>query len=109
MQKENCILVLVMSTMHPDRSKPLSYTNNRSVFTFEQRLQQTLLTVASIQKYVPGADILILDNSPKLDAAKLSWPKEVRFVHCSLSDVSSPHKSVSEAQGTLASFDYFNR
>lgn len=40
-----------------------SYTNNRSIYTKQQRFLQTINTIASIRKYIPDSYIVLIDNS----------------------------------------------
>ena len=40
-----------------------SYVQNRSVYTVDQRFQQTVETINSIKKYIPNAYIVLFDNS----------------------------------------------
>jgi hypothetical protein len=42
---------------------PLTYTKVRSVFTAEERYDQTVKTIESVRKYVPGAKILLVETS----------------------------------------------
>jgi hypothetical protein len=42
-------------------SKPLSYSKGRTVFSPQQRVEQTLRTISSIRHYVPNAKIICLE------------------------------------------------
>ncbi len=53
-------LFIITSVIH-FTNKPLSYSNVRSVFTSEQRIEQTLKTIHSIKKYVPNAQIILIE------------------------------------------------
>ena len=44
-------------------SKKFSYINKRSIYTSEERLEQTLNTIKSIKKYIPNPYIILFDNS----------------------------------------------
>jgi hypothetical protein len=44
-------------------NEPLTYTKTRSVFTKEERFEQTLETIVSIRKYLPNAKILLVETS----------------------------------------------
>jgi hypothetical protein len=50
------VLVIMTSVVAPS-SAPLCYTPVRSVFTAEERLQQTLETVASVRSAIPGCTV----------------------------------------------------
>jgi hypothetical protein len=55
-------LVLITSVINiPNR--PLSYTNTRSIYTKEERLEQTKKTIYSVQKKIPDALIFIVECS----------------------------------------------
>lgn len=53
---------LVTSVIHPV-DKPLSYSRVRSVFSPEERLEQTLSTVRSIFEFVPAPRVILCDAS----------------------------------------------
>lgn len=40
-----------------------TYTNNRSIYSTEDRFNQTIDTINSIRKYIPSAYIILFDNS----------------------------------------------
>ncbi len=44
-------------------SKPLSYTNTRSVYNSNERFEQTKLTIESVKKYIPCSKILFVECS----------------------------------------------
>jgi len=53
-------LIIVTSVINtPD--KPFSYTNTRSVFTREERFEQTKITIDSIRRFIPDCEILLVD------------------------------------------------
>jgi len=61
MSGKNC--VIVTSVIYPD-SAPLDYSNTRSIYSPEQRYQQTVETIHSVRAYLPGADICLVECSP---------------------------------------------
>ena len=56
-------VLFCISSMIYTPNTALSYTNTRSVFTKEQRLQQTVETIKSIRKHCPYAYIAITESS----------------------------------------------
>ena len=56
-------LVLITSVIHTPNS-PLSYTNTRSIYSVEQRYDQTKKTIQSIKDKIPDAIIVIVECSP---------------------------------------------
>lgn len=57
------IIFIVTSVIHTGTA-PWSYTGTRSLFSPEQRLQQTLETFASIRRFCVGAKILVVEGGP---------------------------------------------
>ena len=51
-------------------NKPLSYTNCRSVFTKEERFEQTKNTIASIREKIQNNKIILIECSPLSDAER---------------------------------------
>jgi hypothetical protein len=49
----------------------LSYVNKRSIYTFEERLEQTKQTIETIRKYIPCSYIVFFDNSILDDKYKI--------------------------------------
>jgi hypothetical protein len=64
-------LVLITSIIKPPNT-PLSYISVRSVFTIEERFEQTKHTIQSIREKIPGAKIFIVECS-ELDENELSY------------------------------------
>ena len=63
---ENKNIVLITCKIIVSKN-PFSYTNNRSVYTPEERFNQTLETINSIKEFIPNVFIVLFDNS-KLDS-----------------------------------------
>jgi len=51
-------------------NKPLSYTSCRSVFTKEERFEQTKNTIASIREKIPNNKIILIECSPLSDSER---------------------------------------
>jgi len=62
-------LVLITSVICTQNT-PLSYTNDRSVYTHEERFQQTKRTIETIKQKIPNSKIIIVECS------NLSFDKE---------------------------------
>lgn len=59
---EQCMnLVLITSVTHPSTAR-LSYSPTRSVFTPEERIEQLKLTIASVRRMVPDSYIVLLEG-----------------------------------------------
>jgi len=59
---ENKNIVLITSKIYVSQNA-FSYCNNRSIYTPEERFEQTMLTIESIKKYIPDCYIILFDNS----------------------------------------------
>ena len=55
-------VVLITSKIYVSNNK-FSYTNKRSIYTKEERYEQTINTINSIKKYIPNVFIVLIDNS----------------------------------------------
>ena len=55
-------IFLITSTIRFSEN-PLSYSHSRSVFSAEERLEQTLHSIKSIRTNIPDAIIILLENS----------------------------------------------
>jgi hypothetical protein len=55
-------IVLIVSKIVTS-SKPFTYTQNRSIYTIDERFNQTLKTIWSIRNKIPNAFIVLVDNS----------------------------------------------
>lgn len=65
----SCDLFIVTSVIHTGTT-PWSYTETRSLFSPELRLQQTLETFASIRRFCPGAKIVLVEGGPLSEAER---------------------------------------
>ena len=61
-------IIIITSKIIVSNNK-LNYVNNRSIYSLDQRFEQTLDTIKSIKKHIPNNFIIIIDNS-KLDIKK---------------------------------------
>jgi hypothetical protein len=55
-------IVVINSKLIVSQNK-FNYVNKRSIYTFEERLEQTINTIKSIKKYIQNPYIIIFDNS----------------------------------------------
>lgn len=110
-------IFLITSTIRPSEN-PLSYTHTRSVFSAEQRLEQTLRSIESVRAKVPDALVVLLENSD-LSTKEVSVLQNVADWFVLLSQDAqaielrdSFHKGAAEAymllsiQNVLMYFDY---
>lgn len=60
------ILILITSLLNPI-NKPLSYTKVRSIYSIEDRFQQTLKTINSVKSKIPNYYIILLEASNNIE------------------------------------------
>lgn len=90
---------IITSCCNIDNSKPLHYCNVRSIYTNEERFEQTLQTIASVRKYLPSADIWIAECS-SLSPEKIRRFKEVADYYIDFStDQAIYQQSISPYKG----------
>lgn len=100
--------VFIVLSMIKCKDTPLSYTPVRSVFTQEQRFQQTMDTIKSIKKYAPTADILLVDSSTELTKEYYdTLLKNVTyFIHDTTCNVHTIHKAMGEASQMITALTF---
>jgi len=59
---DNKNIVLITSKIHVSNNK-FSYIDNRSIYSSEERFNQTFQTIVSIKKFIPNPYIILFDNS----------------------------------------------
>ena len=83
--KPNINVVLISSKIVVS-DKKYSYCKNRSIYTTEERYQQTINTIISIRKYLPQSFIILVDNSKLEDKMKL---KLLKICNLFLNDITN--------------------
>jgi len=97
-------LVLITSVINtPD--KPLSYSKVRSVFTREERYEQTKKTIKSIKENIPDYKIMIVECTDFTEEEKSYFEKECDYV-LNLWDKKKLHANIfglskSHGEGTM--------
>ena len=61
---KDCIIITSIVEI---TNAPFSYSNVRSVYSHEERFNQTIETIESIRKYLPDVDIILVECSPESD------------------------------------------
>ena len=72
-------LVLITSVINTP-NKPLSYSNVRSVFTREERYEQTKKTINSIKEKIPDCKLMIVECTDFTEEEKVYFEKECDYV-----------------------------
>jgi hypothetical protein len=101
---KDCIIVTSIVEIS---DKPLSFTSIRSVYTYQQRFEQTLETIESIRKHLPNTDIILAECSPDSDYMKELEKRVDMFINTYPNDLilNGRHKGICEAQLMLYVFD----
>ncbi len=102
-------LVLITSIIKTPNT-PLSYTNTRSIYTWDERFEQTKQTIQTIQEKIPNPTILLVECS-ELDPHQ----SEYFHTHChyvinlfdtSIEQCHSESKALGEATMTMAAIEF---
>jgi hypothetical protein len=105
--------IFILSSSIIVNSTPLSYTPTRSIFSGEERFQQTIKCIKSIRNKVPKVAIFLVDPTP----VPIGWRKYLelivdKYINCADNrDICqatsvSPNKGVAECKQILAALDF---
>jgi hypothetical protein len=72
-------LVLITSVINTPNT-PLSYSKTRSVFTREERFQQTMKTIQSVKEKIPNHTIMIVECTDFTEEEKYYFENECDYV-----------------------------
>jgi len=107
-------LVLITSVINTPNT-PLSYSKTRSVFTREERFQQTMKTIQSVKKKIPNHTIMIVECTDFTEEEKDYFENECDYVlnlwerkelHSNIFGLS---KSLGEGTMTIEALKYINK
>jgi hypothetical protein len=100
----DCIIVTSIVEIS---DKPFSFTSVRSVYTHQQRFEQTLETIESIRKHLPDTDIILAECSPNSEYMKELEKRVDIFINTYPNDLiqNGYHKGLCEAHLMLRVFD----
>ena len=107
-------LVLITSVINPPNT-PLSYSNIRSVFTRQERFEQTKKTIQSIKEKIPNYKIMIVECTDFTKEEKDYFDKECDYI-LNLWDRKEVHKkifglskSLGEGTMTIEALNYIQK
>jgi hypothetical protein len=95
--------------------KKLSYSDIRSVFSPEERVNQTLKTISSIKNILPDANIVFLELGSRNDFESVFSNKVDRYIYMGSSKIvyffcNGPFKGLGEVVGLLCAREkYFDK
>jgi hypothetical protein len=75
--KQEINVVLITSKIIVSNNK-YNYTNNRSIYSINERYTQTLDTISSIRKYIPYSYIVLFDNSDFTNSNNLNISTDLK-------------------------------
>ena len=101
------IIFIVTSCINVD-SSPLSYFHTRSVFSPEERLQQTIITLQKLREKIPHATLILANNNYLTDEQKNTLIKYCDSINNIDDDIvkTHPNKSFSECVSLLNTCQY---
>lgn len=106
------ITFIITSVIHFSQNK-LSYSQVRSVYTPEQREQQTLHTITSIREKVPNASIVLVEMGLKKNISRNLLLAADQFIYVGNNWLvkwacNSRHKGLGEAMGLIKASSNIN-
>ena len=90
---------IIITSIIETTELPLYYSKIRSVYSHQERFEQTLETIESIRKYMPSTDIILVECSrPSIYMDTLA-EKVDQFINLEFSDAikNGTHKGIGEA------------
>ncbi len=107
-------LVLITSIIKPPQTE-LSYTKIRSVFSNEERFQQTKITIQNIKEKIPNVKILLVECSNLSQDESNYFNNNCDYFlnlinnHDYVDNIYSISKSLGEGTMTICAFDFIKR
>ena len=84
----NCIIV---TSVVQTTDKPVYHSALRSIYSHQERFQQTLETIESIRKYMPDIHIFLIECSPPSDWMDQLATKVDQFINLEFNDTVNNH------------------
>jgi len=81
---KDCIII---TSVVQTTNKPLNYSQTRSIYSHQQRFEQTLETIESIRKNMPGIHILLIECSPPSEWMDQLKEKVDQFINLEFHDL----------------------
>lgn len=104
---KDCVII---TSIIETTSLPLSYSDIRSVYSHQQRFEQTLETIDSVRKYLPGTTIVLVECSPESEYMRCIREKVDVFINQYPNDKirNGTHKGLCEAELMMKVFESFD-
>lgn len=98
---ENLPVLVCITSVIKTINKPLSYSNVRSIYSVEERIEQTKKSIESVRKYLPFATIVLIEGS-KIDK-EICEKFDVDYIHfVNDEDINGPYKGAGECKLLLS-------
>lgn len=95
---KDCVII---TSVVQTTNKPLSYSETRSIYSHQQRFEQTLETIDSIRKYIPNTDILLVECSPLSEWMDQLKSKVDHFINLQFNSFVNNHPEKGLGEKTL--------
>lgn len=92
--------VLITSVIHTTNA-PLNYSHTRSIYSHQQRFEQMLETIESVRKYIPDADIMIIECSPDSEYMTKLSEKVEHFMNLKFNETVNLSKEKGKGEAIL--------
>jgi hypothetical protein len=97
---------IIITSVIETTTKPLNYSKTRSIYSHQERFEQTLETIESVRKYMPSTEIILVECSTPSDYMKVLSEKVDYFYNLEFNEVvnNSPEKGKGEITLLLYAF-----
>ena len=92
---KDCVII---TSVVQTTNKPLSYSETRSIYSHQQRFEQTLQTIESVREYMPDVHILLIECSPPSEWMDTLKARVDQFINLEFNELvnNSIHKGLGE-------------
>ena len=97
---------IVITSVIQTTNKPFNYSETRSIYSHQQRFEQTLETIESVRNYMPDAHILLVECSPPSEWMDILKSKVDQFINLEFHELvnNSLEKGLGEKTLLLTAF-----
>jgi len=81
---KDCIII---TSVIQTANKPLNYSETRSIYSHQQRFEQTLETIESVRKCMPDVHILLIECSPPSEWMDTLKSKVDQFINLEFNEI----------------------
>ena len=81
---KDCIII---TSVVQTTDKPLTWSKSRSIYSHQQRFEQTLETIESVRKNMPDIHILLIECSPPSEWMDILKSKVDQFINLEFNEI----------------------